>query len=297
MNKHRAQQNLNLPLTYLYRALTHLCLCLPPSLPPALHPSFPPSRSVFQEHPPLGQRHLDEADIRDPQGQTEGHPTFIPGQSGKLVLEEWKNWPGWRVMGWAWWTALWARMRCCVYLGVMRWVVACGCGVCIPPCVQLRDTPSACALFVAGLPGPQVTETRQLWAEMPWLWSEFPQGQSSLAEQTAARSPEMGAMISSHPGRPNIPAGLDRPCQPVSLRLRPEALQMCHLVSSWTSSLIWGIVWMVGRGGRAEFQVSMVTGPVSALGQQYWGQGRFSSLTHSCYRVGSERSAENSKVT
>lgn len=294
MNKHRAQQNLNLPLTYLYRALTHLCLCLPPSLLPPILPFL--LQDLCSRNIPLWGRGTW---MKQTSGIHRGtlRGSFIPGQSGKLVLEERKNWPGWRVAGWAWWTTLWARMRCCVYLGVMRWVFACGCGVCVPAGVPLRDTPSACALFVAGLPGPQVTETRQLWAEMPWLWSEFPQGQSSLMEQTAARSPEIGAMISSHPGRPDILAGLKRPCQPVCLRLRPEALQMRHLVSSWTSSLIWGSVWMVDRGGQAEFQVSMVTGPVSALGQRYWGQRRFSSLTHSCYIVGSERSAEISKVT
>ena len=42
----------------------------------------------------------------------------------------------------------------CVYLGVMWRVCPYGCGVCVPPRVQLQDTPRACVLFVAGPLGP-----------------------------------------------------------------------------------------------------------------------------------------------
>ena len=223
MNKHRAQQNLNLPLTYLYRTITHLCLCLPPSLLPSVLPFF--LQDLCSRNIPLWGRGTS---MKKTSGIYRGTLRGIPPSSWDNP-ENW-YWKNGRIGRGGGSRAGRGGPRCgrvcvcCVYLGVMWWVFACGCGVCVPPCVRLRDTASACVLFVAGLPGPRVTETRQLWAKMPWLWSEFPQGQSSLAEQTAARSPEMGAMISSHPGRPNIPAGLERPCQPVCLRLRPEAL-------------------------------------------------------------------------
>ena len=88
-----------------------------------------------------------------------------------------------------------------VYLGVMLWVGARGCAVlCLPPRVRLRENLGARVLFVVGLTCFRVAESRQHGGLMSSQGVDLPQGQSSLAEQTTLRSPELGAMVSSSSG-------------------------------------------------------------------------------------------------
>lgn len=66
-----------------------------------------------------------------------------------------------------------------------------------------------------------------LWANEEFISYGIPSGPVLLVEQSA-KSPELGVMISSIPGGPNIPSGFGRPCQPL-LRLRLDAVTVAAI--------------------------------------------------------------------
>lgn len=81
-------------------------------------------------------------------------------------------------------------------------------------------------------------------ADEEFISCGFPQGQSSLVEQNARR-PEMGVMMSSHPGCLYVPDGPKRRWQPLA-RLRLGSLR-CSDFSSFGHHLVTTSCWMVGR--------------------------------------------------
>ena len=130
---------------------------------------------------------------------------------------------------WKWWKILWVHdylgvsvcavpvLHLCVCLDVMRWVCAYGYGLFLSLSMGAAEgKPEVmCAVGLSGR-GQAVLRANE------FISSGIPSGPVLLEEQTA-KSPEMGVMLSFNPGGPNIPSGLERPCQPL-LRLRLGAL-------------------------------------------------------------------------